>query len=125
MLRIRSARALDDYRVRLTLTNGDTVERDLTDIIWGPVFQPLLDDYTRFRQVQVEAGTLTWPGDLDFDPDTLIWGGAPPSEAGEVWRMGNPCGPGASAPGGLRRLRLTRRQAVYWQPAVPFGRRPR
>ena len=82
MLRIRSARALDDYRVRLTLTNGDTVERDLTDIIWGPVFQPLLDDYARFRQVQVEAGTLTWPGDLDFDPDTLIWGGAPPSEAG-------------------------------------------
>jgi hypothetical protein len=82
MLRIRSAIALDDYRVRLTLTNGDTVERDLTDIIWGPVFQPLLDDCTRFRQVQVEAGRLTWPGDLDFDPDTLIWGGAPSSEAG-------------------------------------------
>jgi hypothetical protein len=82
MLRIQSARALDDYRVRLTLTNGDTVERDLTDIIWGPVFRPLLDDYARFRRVKVEAGTLIWPGDLDFDPDTLIWGGAPPSEAG-------------------------------------------
>jgi hypothetical protein len=82
MLRIRSARALDDYRVQLTLTNGDTVERDLTDIIWGPVFRPLLDNYAQFRLVQVEAGTLTWPGDLDFDPDTLIWGGAPPSEAG-------------------------------------------
>jgi hypothetical protein len=25
---------------------------------------------------------LTWPGDLDFDPDTLIWGDAPPPEAG-------------------------------------------
>jgi len=80
MLRIRSARALDGYRVRLTLTNGDTVERDLRDIIWGPVFQPLLDDYGHFRDVRVEAGTLTWPGELDFDPDTLIWGGAPPSE---------------------------------------------
>jgi hypothetical protein len=53
MLRIRSANALDDYRVRLTLTNGDTVERDLTDIIWGPVFQPLLDNYAQFRLVQV------------------------------------------------------------------------
>jgi len=82
MLRIRSAKPLDDYRVRLTLTDGDTVERDLTEIIWGPVFQPLLDNYAQFRLVQVEAGTLTWPGDLDFDPDTLIWGGAPPSEAG-------------------------------------------
>jgi hypothetical protein len=82
MLRIRSVLALDDYRVRLRLTNGDTVERDLADLIWGPVFQPLLEDYARFRQVQVEAGTLTWPGELDFDPDTLIWGGAPPSEPG-------------------------------------------
>jgi len=79
MLRIRSAQALDDYRVLLTLTNGDTIERDLTDIIWGPVFQPLLNDYARFRQVRVEAGTLTWSGDLDFDPDTLIWGGEPPA----------------------------------------------
>jgi Protein of unknown function (DUF2442) len=77
MLRIRSARALNDYRVRLTLTNGDAVKRDLTDIVWGPVFQPLLCDYAPFRQVRVEAGTLTWPGELDFDPDTLIWGGAP------------------------------------------------
>jgi hypothetical protein len=58
------------------------VERDLADLIWGPVFQPLRDDYGRFRQVRVEAGTLTWPGDLDFDPDTLIWDGAPPSEPG-------------------------------------------
>jgi len=82
MLRIRSALALDDYRVRMTLTNGDTVERDLKDAIWGPVFKPLLDDYTRFRKVRVEAGTLTWPGDLDLDPDTLIWGGAPPSDRG-------------------------------------------
>lgn len=80
MLLIRSVQALDDYRVRLTLTDGDTVERDLADVIWGPVFQPLLEDYGLFRQVQIEAGTLTWPGDLDLDPDTLIWGGAPPSE---------------------------------------------
>ncbi len=82
MVRIRAAEALDDYRVRLTLTNGDTVERDLTEIVWGPVFQPLLDDYALFRNVRVEAGTVTSPGDLDFDPDTLIWGGAPPVKAG-------------------------------------------
>ena len=79
MLRIRSVRALDDYHVRLKLTNGDTVERDLSDLIWGPVFQPLLEDYATFRQVHVEAATLAWPGDLGFDPDTRIWGGAPPS----------------------------------------------
>ena len=80
MLRIRSVGILDGFRVRLTLTNGDIVERDLAEAIWGPVFQPLLDDYERFRQVKVEAGTLAWPGDLDLDPDTLIWGDSPPSE---------------------------------------------
>jgi len=73
MLRIRRARALDGYRVRLTLTNGDVVERDLEALVWGPVFEPLRRDYGRFRAVSVEAGTLTWPGGVDFDPDVLIW----------------------------------------------------
>jgi hypothetical protein len=81
MLRIRSATPLDDYRVRLTLTNGDVVERDLDGLIWGPVFEPLRRDPARFGEVSVEAGTLTWPGDLDFDPDVLIWGGPVPRDA--------------------------------------------
>jgi hypothetical protein len=81
MLRIRRATALEGYRVRLTLTNGDVVERDLDGLIWGPVFEPLRRDPALFRAVSVEAGTLTWPGDLDFDPDTLIWGGPPPADA--------------------------------------------
>ncbi len=80
MLRIRSARPLAQHRVRLTLTNGDVVERDLDALIWGPAFEPLRADYESFRQVRVAAGTLTWPGDLDFDPDTLIWGGLPPTD---------------------------------------------
>jgi len=78
MLRLRGATPLDDYKVRLTLTNGDVVERDLDALIWGPVFEPLRRDRSRFQAVTVEAGTLTWPGDLDFDPDALIWGGPAP-----------------------------------------------
>lgn len=80
MLRIRKVKALDDYRVQVTLTNGDVVERDLTDLIWGPVFEPLRADYNNFRAVYVEEGTLAWPDDLDFDPDVLIWNGAPPDD---------------------------------------------
>ncbi len=81
MLRIRRATPLDRFRVRLTLTNGDVVERDLDGLIWGPVFEPLRRDPARFPAVSVEAGTLTWPGDLDFDPDLLIWGGPAPRDA--------------------------------------------
>lgn len=80
MLRIRKARALDDYRVQLTLTNGDVVERDLAGLIWGPVFEPLRADYEKFRAVYVENGTLAWPNDLDLDPDVVIWNGAPPDD---------------------------------------------
>ncbi len=81
MLRIQHALALDKFIVRLTLTSGDVVERDLAAVLWGPIFEPLRRDPARFRQVVVEAGTLTWPDVADIDPDTLIWGGAPPMDA--------------------------------------------
>lgn len=80
MLRIRRATPLDDFRVRLTLTNGDVVERDLDALIWGPVFEPVRRDRSRFEAVSVEAGTLSWPGDADLDPDVLIWGGPAPRD---------------------------------------------
>ena len=80
MLRIRRAMALDDHRLRLTLTNGDVVERDIAAVLWGPVFEPLRGDQARFRAVAVRAGTVTWPGDLDLDPDVLIWGGPAPKD---------------------------------------------
>lgn len=81
MLRVRRASALDGFRVRLTLTNGDVVERDLTGVLWGPVFEPLRADASKFREVAVEAGTLVWPGGADLDPDVLIWGGPAPQDA--------------------------------------------
>jgi Protein of unknown function (DUF2442) len=80
MLRIRKVAPTTDHRVRLTLTNDDVVERDLSALLWGPVFEPLRSDANRFRQVTVSGGTLVWPGDLDFDPDTLIWGGPRPAD---------------------------------------------
>jgi hypothetical protein len=79
MLRIRRATAFGDRCLRLTLTNGDVVERDIGALLWGPVFEPLRDE-ARFRQVFVRAGTVAWPGDLDLDPDVLIWGGPAPRE---------------------------------------------
>jgi hypothetical protein len=80
MLRIRRANALDGHRLRLTLTNGDIVERDIGALLWGPVFEPLRADDALFRQVIVRAGTVAWPGDADLDPDVLIWGGPVPRD---------------------------------------------
>ena len=80
MLRIRRATALDGHRLRLTLMNGDVVERDIGALLWGPVFEPLRTDAARFRQVTVQSGTVAWPGGADLDPDVLIWGGPAPQD---------------------------------------------
>ena len=80
MLRIQHAIALDNFTVRLTLTSGDVIERDLEAMLWGPVFEPLRRDPAKFRALAIEAGTLVWPEGADIDPDTLIWGGPAPSD---------------------------------------------
>ena len=80
MLRITNATALDGHRLRLTLTNGDLVERDIGALLWGPAFEPLRKDEGIFRAVSVRAGTVAWPGDVDLDPDVLIWGGPAPGD---------------------------------------------
>jgi hypothetical protein len=81
LVRIREAKPLDDYRVQLTLTDDRVVERDLAPMLVGPVFEEILNDRARFREMRVEAGTLVWPGGADLCPDVLIWGGLPPADA--------------------------------------------
>ena len=44
-------------------------------------FDPIAADDGLFRAVQVEYGTLVWPGGIDIAPETLIWDGPNP-EAG-------------------------------------------
>jgi hypothetical protein len=80
MLTIRCAEALDDYWVRLDLSDGTTIERKVLDLIRGPVFEAVRTDYDRFRRVRVRGGTIEWPGRLDLDTDVLIWNGAAPSD---------------------------------------------
>jgi hypothetical protein len=80
MIRIQRVTALDKFIVRLTLTSGDVVERDLEAVLWGPVFEPLRRDTARFGALSIEAGTVVWPDGADIDPDTLIWGGPAPTD---------------------------------------------
>lgn len=80
MLLIRSAEPLDDYWVRLTLTDGSKVERNVRRLLRGPVFEPLRSDYGRFRRIRVRGGTIEWPGQLDLDPQVVIWNGSRPRD---------------------------------------------
>jgi Protein of unknown function (DUF2442) len=78
MQTIRAVDVLDDYWLRLTLSDGAVVERNVRDLLIGPVFEGLRADYALFRGARARHGTIEWPGDLDLAPETLIWNGPNP-----------------------------------------------
>jgi uncharacterized protein DUF2442 len=81
LIRIREVLPVESFRLRLTLTDGSIVERDITDLLTGPMFETIAKDPLAFRQVKVESGTVVWPNGADLCPDVLIWGGAPPKSS--------------------------------------------
>jgi hypothetical protein len=80
LARIRDVIPLEGFRLRLTLTNGATVERDVSALLVGPVFEAVRGDRAVFCQVRAEGGTVVWPNGADLCPDVVIWGGPPPAE---------------------------------------------
>jgi hypothetical protein len=81
LLRIREVLPVEGFRLRLTLTDGSIVERDITELLMGPMFETIRKDAVAFRQVTVESGTAVWPNGADLCPDVLIWGGPPPKSS--------------------------------------------
>lgn len=81
LLRIREVLPVEGFRLRFTLTDGSTIERDITDLLVGPMFETIRKDAVAFRQVTVESGTVVWPNGADLCPDVLIWGGPPPKRS--------------------------------------------
>ncbi|MBA3753996.1 MAG: DUF2442 domain-containing protein [Nitrospira sp.] len=78
LVRIQEADILNGFLVRLTLTNGTIIERDIGNLLTGPIFDSIRTDPQMFRQLRVHGGTLVWANGADLCPDVLIWGGAPP-----------------------------------------------
>jgi hypothetical protein len=81
LLRIREVVPLERFRLRLGLTNDAVVERDVSELMRGPIFEDLRRDPEMFRDVRVEGGTVVWGNGADLCPDVLIWGGPPPENA--------------------------------------------
>jgi hypothetical protein len=74
MIRIRSVKPLDNFRIQLFLTNGKRKTIDLDPFLKGPIFEPLRRSRRLFRTVHVdqELGTIVWENGADIDPDVLI-----------------------------------------------------
>lgn len=81
LLRIKEAKALPGLKLRLTLSDGRVIERDVAPLLEGPIFERVKADPAEFARARAEAGTVVWPNGADLCPDVLIWSGPPPDEA--------------------------------------------
>ncbi len=77
MLEVAAVEPLDRFWLRLTLTDGTVIEREVGAALQGPVFEPARTDRNVFESAFIDGGTVAWPGDADLAPETLIWGGSP------------------------------------------------
>jgi hypothetical protein len=61
---------LPDYKIRVTLSNGKEGVFDVTPYLNRGVFKEL-KDYNYFSRARIEFGTITWPNEQDFSPETI------------------------------------------------------
>lgn len=74
--RISAVAAHDDYALLLTFTNGEMRYFDMKPYLGYPAFEPLRQ-IAFFKLARASHGTVTWPKEIDFDPDTLYLEGRP------------------------------------------------
>jgi hypothetical protein len=74
------------YGLRLTFDDGVSREVDLSDELWGPMFEPLRDPGF-FARVEVEHGTVVWPNGVDLDP-LVLHGDFAPAESPSEQQVG-------------------------------------
>jgi hypothetical protein len=80
MRKVVHVKALDDFKLELEFSSGDRRVFDARPYLEKGIFTELKDpDY--FRSVRVSLGTVTWPNEQDFSPETL-WLESQPLVAG-------------------------------------------
>lgn len=81
MLEVAAVEPVDGYWLRLTLSDGRVVEREVGDALSGPIFEPIRARRDVFKAAFVDGGSVAWPGDADLAPETLIWGASSKRDA--------------------------------------------
>ncbi len=75
-LLVTRVRPIDGYRLEVEFNDSVVKEVDLTDELYGEVFEPLKNIET-FKQVtvDVETNTIAWPNGADFAHEFLYEAG--------------------------------------------------
>lgn len=71
-LHVNSVEPLEGYSLRLEFSDGSVRDVDLSEELYGEVFEPLRDaDIFRKVAINEETGTIEWPNGADFAPEFL------------------------------------------------------
>ena len=68
--RVKYVEKLEDFRLRLLFANGEWRTFDVKPYLDYPAFKRLRNS-GYFTTAHVEHGTVVWPDNIDFCPDTL------------------------------------------------------
>ena len=68
--RVKKVQPLDDYLLKLTFDNDEVRVFDASPYLDRGIFRELRDK-SFFKSVTVFMGSVKWPHDQDFCPDTL------------------------------------------------------
>lgn len=80
--RVQSVHPEDEYKLRLTFTNGEMRIYDCSPLLDFGVFKELRE-VAYFRQVHTALGTVVWPNEQDICPDTLYEDSQPVKDGSE------------------------------------------
>ena len=72
LIDVIEAKYVRDFTVWVRFEDGTEGELDLSEELYGPIFEPLRD-VSYFKQVKVnpELGTIVWPNGADLAPEFL------------------------------------------------------
>ena len=69
---IEDIRYIEGFTIWLKFSDGTEGEIDLSDELWGEVFEPLRDvNYFRTVRLDRELDTICWDNGADFAPESL------------------------------------------------------
>ena len=71
MYRVTAVSPLDGYRLHVAFEDGIEGEVDLSDRLFGPMFEPLKSPDLFERVAIDEFGAVCWPNGADLAPDAL------------------------------------------------------
>ena len=74
--RVSAVTPTEDYTLLLTFTNGEQRVFDVTPLLEMPAFKQLANKIF-FQSVKVAYGSVLWPQDIDYCPDTLYMESVP------------------------------------------------